>query len=104
MVDLLFRLEAFEKRMSAMETRLSALEEQGSQTLPRQRLPRNHQDYLKVKECLDRGFSINGTAKFLKLPYTTVHFYAKATGEMVDKLRNSRRFSGVAQDPGDQAS
>ncbi|MDR2406375.1 MAG: hypothetical protein LBE27_08415 [Deltaproteobacteria bacterium] len=76
------------KRIEDLEDRLSIVEDLLKKPPQRQRKQRNYQDYLKVKEAIKRGSSINGTAKMLKLPYTTVHYYATATAEIVEKLKS----------------
>jgi hypothetical protein len=76
-------------RVGELETRVARIEELLQQPPQRQRVPRNYQDYLKVKELIGRGSSINGAAKRLKLPYTTVHYYATATPDTVERLKNT---------------
>ncbi|MDR2198409.1 MAG: hypothetical protein LBR53_02935 [Deltaproteobacteria bacterium] len=74
-------------RVGVLESRMARLEELINKPQPRLRIPRNYNDYIKVKELISRGSSINGAAKKLKLPYTTVHYYATANTETVERLK-----------------
>jgi hypothetical protein len=77
--------------VNGLEERVSRVEEILQKPQPKQRKPRNYEDYLKAKEVLARGVSINGAAKVLKIPYTTVHYYATAKPETVERLKKASR-------------
>ncbi|MDR2340049.1 MAG: hypothetical protein LBF40_07955 [Deltaproteobacteria bacterium] len=82
-------------RIGSLETRMAMMEELLKRPQAKLRVPRNYQDYQKVRALLDRGSSINGASKILQMPYTTCHFYAKATQETVEKLRITPHFNGT---------
>jgi hypothetical protein len=49
--------------------------------------PLTYEVYQQITELLKTGKSINSTAKQLKIPYSTCHYYSKLTPEVVAKLK-----------------
>jgi hypothetical protein len=98
--DTLTRLNA---KVGELESRITRVEDMLRQPPVRQRVPRNYRDYLKVKETVGRGTSINSAAKILKLPYTTVHYYATASPDVVERLKATSKILGM-KTPDDDGS
>ncbi|MDR0622756.1 MAG: hypothetical protein LBJ61_12930 [Deltaproteobacteria bacterium] len=67
----------------AMEALLSLALPAGS----RRHQPKSYEIYSDIKRHIDAGMSIIGTARTLKIPYSTCHYYTKMTPAQVSELK-----------------